>query len=79
MDAIARRLKSEYSGDQMPASIPIVPLDIQTTGKPPSLWLLLDPYSDIAHRIKRSRPDSGARRGATANSRSAALLAPVGS
>ena len=42
MDAIARRLKSEYSGDQMPASIPIVPLDIQTTGKfRLSLWLLL--------------------------------------
>ena len=42
MDAIARRLRSEYSGDEMPASIPVVPLDIQTTGKfRLSLWLLL--------------------------------------
>jgi predicted permease len=42
MDAIARRLKSEYPGEEMPASIPTVPLDIQTTGKfRLSLWLLL--------------------------------------
>jgi predicted permease len=42
MDAIARRLRSEYPGNQMPASIPVVPLDIQTTGKfRLSLWLLL--------------------------------------
>ena len=42
MDAIARRLRSEYPGDEMPASIPVVPLDIQTTGKfRLSLWLLL--------------------------------------
>jgi predicted permease len=42
MDVIARRLRSEYSGDEMPASIPVVPLDIQTTGKfRLSLWLLL--------------------------------------
>ena len=42
MDAIARRLKSEYPGYEMPASIPVIPLDIQTTGKfRLSLWLLL--------------------------------------
>jgi predicted permease len=42
MNGIARRLRSEYSGDEMPASIPVVPLDIQTTGKfRVSLYLLL--------------------------------------
>jgi len=42
MDGIARRLRSEYPGNEMPASIPIVPLDIQTTGKfRLSFWLLL--------------------------------------
>ena len=42
MDAIARRLRSENPGEEMPASIPVVPLDIQTTGKfRLSLWLLL--------------------------------------
>ena len=42
MDGIARRLRSEYPGDEMPESIPVVPLDIQTTGKfRLSLWLLL--------------------------------------
>ncbi len=42
MNAIALRLRSEHPGDEMPASIPLVPLDIQTTGKfRLSLWLLL--------------------------------------
>lgn len=42
MDTIARRLRSQYPGDEMPANIVIVPLDIQTTGKfRLSLWLLL--------------------------------------
>ena len=42
MDGIARRLRSQYPSNEMPASIPVVPLDIQTTGKfRLSLWLLL--------------------------------------
>jgi putative ABC transport system permease protein len=42
MDEIARSLRSEYSGIEMPANIPVVPLDLQTTGKfRLSLWLLL--------------------------------------
>jgi predicted permease len=42
MDEIARGLRSQYPGIEMPADIPIVPLDIQTTGKfRLSLWLLL--------------------------------------
>ncbi len=46
MDEIAHRLRSEYSGDEMPASIAVVPLDIHTTGKfRLSLWLLLGSVS----------------------------------
>src|SRR5579872_402004 len=42
MDGIAQSLRTQYSGIEMPASIPVVPLDIQTTGKfRLSLWLLL--------------------------------------
>jgi predicted permease len=42
MDGIARRLQSQYPGNDMPASIAVVPLDIHTTGKfRLSLWLLL--------------------------------------
>ena len=42
MDAIARRLQSQYPGPEMPATIPVVPLDIHSTGKfRLSLWLLL--------------------------------------
>ncbi len=42
MDAIAQRLRSQYPGPDMPASAPVVPLDIQATGKfRLSLWLLL--------------------------------------
>jgi predicted permease len=41
MDAIARRLQTEYPGYQMPPNIAVVPLEIQTTGKfRLSLWLL---------------------------------------
>ncbi len=41
MNVIARRLQGEYPGNEMPASIPVVPLDIQATGKfRLSLWLL---------------------------------------
>jgi len=43
---LARRLRSEHSGEEMPASIPIVPLDIQTTGKfrPFPCGFCSDPY-----------------------------------
>ena len=42
MDGIARRLKSQFPGIEMPVTIPVVPLDIQTTLKfRLSLWLLL--------------------------------------
>ncbi|HWC95271.1 MAG TPA: ABC transporter permease [Candidatus Sulfopaludibacter sp.] len=42
MNAIARRLRTEYPGPGMPALIPVVPLDRQLTGKfRLSLWLLL--------------------------------------
>ena len=42
MDAIALRLRSENPGVEMPASIPVVPLALQLTGKfRLSLWLLL--------------------------------------
>ncbi len=42
MDAIAGRLLSEYPGPTMPATIPVVPLDLHSTGKfRLSLWLLL--------------------------------------
>jgi predicted permease len=42
MDAIARRLRSQYPGPEMPATIPVVPLDIHSSAKfRLSLWLLL--------------------------------------
>uniref|UniRef100_Q023R3 Permease n=1 Tax=Solibacter usitatus (strain Ellin6076) TaxID=234267 RepID=Q023R3_SOLUE len=42
MDAIGRALRSQYPGAEMPAAIPVVPLDIHFTGKfRLSLWLLL--------------------------------------
>jgi predicted permease len=42
MNEIASSLRSEYAGTEMPASIPVVPLDIHTTGNYRlSLWLLL--------------------------------------
>ena len=42
MDAIAHRLQLQYPGDEMPANIVVVPLDVQTTGRfRLSLWLLL--------------------------------------
>jgi predicted permease len=42
MDGIARRLRAQYPGSEMPAGIPVVPLQIQTTGRYRlSLWLLL--------------------------------------
>lgn len=41
MSAIERRLQGEYPGDQLPASIAVVPLDVLTTVKfRLSLWLL---------------------------------------
>jgi len=41
MDAIGRRLQAEYPGNQMPASIAVVPLELQVTGRfRLSLWLL---------------------------------------
>ncbi len=42
MESIARRLRSEHSGTEMPSNAVVVPLDLQTTGKfRLSLWLLL--------------------------------------
>ena len=42
MNEIAHSLRSQYPGSEMPADIPVVPLDIQTTGKfRLSLWVLL--------------------------------------
>lgn len=42
MNDIARNLRAQFPGDEMPVTIPVVPLDIQTTGKfQLSLWLLL--------------------------------------
>lgn len=42
MDAIARQLRLQYPGDEMPAAIPVVPLDVHTTGRfRLSLWLLM--------------------------------------
>ena len=42
MNEIASSLRSQYPGTGMPLNIPVVPLDIQTTGKfRLSLWLLL--------------------------------------
>jgi predicted permease len=42
MDGIARRLRSQYPENEVPPSIAVVPLDVQTTGKfRLSLWLLL--------------------------------------
>jgi putative ABC transport system permease protein len=42
MYAIARRLRSQYPGGEMPAAIPVVPLDFHSTGRfRLSLWLLL--------------------------------------
>jgi predicted permease len=41
MNAIAQSLRAQYSGIEMPATVPVVPLDIQTTGPfRLSLWLL---------------------------------------
>jgi predicted permease len=41
MDGIGKRLKAEYPGDEMPASIVVVPLDVHATGKfRLSVWLL---------------------------------------
>ncbi len=41
MDAIGHRLQAAYPGDQIPASIAVVPLDLQVTGRfRLSLWLL---------------------------------------
>ena len=41
MSAIARQLKTEYPGDQMPTEVLVVPLAIQATGRfRLSLWLL---------------------------------------
>ncbi|HKE23686.1 MAG TPA: ABC transporter permease [Bryobacteraceae bacterium] len=48
MDEIAHNLRLQYSAIEMPARIPVVPLDIQTTGKfRLSLWLLLGAVSLI--------------------------------
>jgi putative ABC transport system permease protein len=42
MEGIARRMRSEYSGDDMPGSIQVVLLDLHSTAKfRLSLWLLL--------------------------------------
>ena len=42
MDQIALALKAQYPGDDMPSSIPVVPLDVHTTAQYRlSLWLLL--------------------------------------
>jgi predicted permease len=42
MNDIARNLRAQFPGVDMPVTIPVVPLDIQTTGKFRfSLWLLL--------------------------------------
>jgi putative ABC transport system permease protein len=42
MDAIAGRLRAEYPGPEMPATAPVVPLDLAATGRfRQSLWLLL--------------------------------------
>jgi predicted permease len=42
MNEIAHSLRSQYPGSEMPADIPVVPLDVQTTGKfRLSLWVLL--------------------------------------
>ena len=41
MNGIARGLRAQFLGVEMPSSIPVVPLDLQTTGKfRLSLWLL---------------------------------------
>jgi putative ABC transport system permease protein len=42
MNRLALSLRAQFPGDEMPASISVVPLDLQTTGKfRLSLWLLL--------------------------------------
>ena len=42
MDDLAGSLRAQYPGIDMPANIPVVPLEVQTTGKfRLSLWLLL--------------------------------------